>query len=58
MLKSFFSKSINIPTLRLSGVIGQAGFMRSGLNIIGQVHMKMKGFLDKKYLKIEKMDNL
>ena len=33
MLKSFFSKSINIPTLRLSGVIGQAGFMRSGLNI-------------------------
>ena len=33
MLKSLFSSSVNIPTLRLSGVIGQAGFMRSGLNI-------------------------
>ena len=33
MFKSLFSKTINIPTLRLSGVIGQAGFMRSGLNI-------------------------
>ena len=33
MFKSLFSNSIEIPTLRLSGVIGQAGFMRSGLNI-------------------------
>ena len=33
MFKSFFSNSVEIPTLRLSGVIGQAGLMRSGLNI-------------------------
>ena len=26
MFKSLFSKTINIPTLRLSGVIGQTGF--------------------------------
>ena len=33
MLKSLFSSSISIPVLRLSGIIGQAGFMRNGLNI-------------------------
>ncbi len=33
MLKSLFSSSITIPALRLSGIIGQAGFMRNGLNI-------------------------
>ena len=35
MFKRFFSKDINIPTLRLSGVIGQAGIARSGLTITG-----------------------
>ncbi len=34
MLKSLFSSSVDIPTLRLSGVIGQAGLMKSGLNIL------------------------
>ena len=48
MLKSFFSKSINIPTLRLSGVIGQAGFMRSGLNISALDKLIEKLFADKK----------
>ena len=48
MLKSFFSKSINIPTLRLSGVIGQAGFMRSGLNISTLDKLIEKLFADKK----------
>ena len=33
MLKSLFSKTVNIPTLRLTGVIGQSGIMRSGLSI-------------------------
>ena len=33
MLKSLFSRSIVIPTLRLSGIIGQTGFLRSGLSI-------------------------
>ena len=50
MFKRFFSKDIIIPTLRLSGVIGQAGIARSGLTITGieklidkvknQVHLK------------------
>ena len=35
MFKRFFSKDINVPTLRLSGVIGQAGIARSGLTITG-----------------------
>jgi len=35
VFKKFFSKDINIPTLRLSGVIGQAGIARSGLTING-----------------------
>ena len=33
MFKSLFSNSVIIPTLRLSGVIGQAGLLRSGLTI-------------------------
>ena len=32
MFKFFFSKSITIPVLRLSGVIGQSGLLRSGLS--------------------------
>ena len=32
MFKKFFSKDINIPTLRLSGVIGQAGIARSNFS--------------------------
>ena len=33
MFKSLFSNTVIIPTLRLSGVIGQAGLLRSGLTI-------------------------
>ena len=48
MFKSFFSKDINIPTLRLSGVIGQAGITRSGLTITGIEKLIDKLFADKK----------
>ena len=48
MLKSIFSKTVNIPTLRLSGVIGQAGFTRSGLNISSLDKLIDKLFTDKK----------
>ncbi|SVC01933.1 uncharacterized protein METZ01_LOCUS254787 [marine metagenome] len=48
MLKSLFSNSINIPTLRLSGVIGQAGFIRSGLSIATLDKLIDKLFSDKK----------
>ena len=47
MIKSLFSKTINIPTLRLSGVIGQAGFMRSGLSISTLDKLIDKLFSDK-----------
>ena len=33
MFKSFFGSSTEIPILRLSGVIGQAGMLRSGLTL-------------------------
>ena len=46
--KNFFSKSINIPTLRLTGVIGQAGFMRSGLSLVSLDKLINKLFSDKK----------
>jgi signal peptide peptidase SppA len=48
MLKSIFSNSIEIPTLRLSGVIGQAGLMRSGLSISSLDKLIDKLFADKK----------
>ena len=48
MFKKFFSKDINIPTLRLSGVIGQAGIARSGLTITGIEKLIDKLFADKK----------
>ena len=48
MFKSLFSNSIEIPTLRLSGVIGQAGFMRSGLNISTLDQLIDKLFSNKK----------
>ena len=48
MFKRFFSKDINIPTLRLSGVIGQAGIARSGLTITGLEKLIDKLFADKK----------
>ena len=48
MFKRFFSKDINIPTLRLSGVIGQAGIARSGLTIRGIEKLIDKLFADKK----------
>ena len=48
MFKSLFTKTINIPTLRLSGVIGQAGFMRSGLSISNLDKLIDKLFADKK----------
>ena len=48
MFKSLFSNSIEIPTLRLSGVIGQTGFMRSGLNISALDQLINKLFSNKK----------
>ena len=48
MIKSLFSSTIYIPTLRLSGIIGQAGFMRSGLNISSLDKLIDKLFSDKK----------
>ena len=48
MLKSFFSKSVNIPALRLTGVIGQAGMFRSGLTLNSLDKLINKLFLDKK----------
>ena len=48
MFKRFFSKDINIPTLRLTGVIGQAGIARSGLTIAGIEKLVNKLFSDKK----------
>ena len=48
MLNFLFSKNVNIPTLRLSGVIGQAGFMRSGLNISTLDKLIDRLFSDKK----------
>ena len=48
MYKRFFSKDINIPTLRLTGVIGQAGIARSGLTIAGIEKLVDKLFSDKK----------
>ena len=35
MFNFLFSNSITIPTLRLSGVIGQTGIFRSGLTFQG-----------------------
>ena len=48
MFKSLFSKTVNIPTLRLSGVIGQSGIMRSGLSISTLDKLIDKLFADKK----------
>ena len=48
MLKSLFSNSINIPTLRLSGIIGQSGIMKSGLSINSLDKLIDKLFSDKK----------
>ena len=48
MFKRFFSKDINIPILRVTGVIGQAGRARSGLTIAGIEKLVDKLFSDKK----------
>ena len=48
MFKKIFSKSINIPTLRLAGVIGQAGLMRSSLSLANLDKQIVKLFDDKK----------
>ena len=48
MFKRFFSKNINIPALRLSGVIGQAGFLKSGLSINTLDKLITRLFSDKK----------
>ena len=44
----FFNKSVTIPTLRLSGVIGQAGIFRAGLSLQGVNKLIDKLFSDKK----------
>ena len=48
MLKKIFSRNTNIPTLRLSGVIGQAGLMRTGLSLTSLDKLIEKLFADKK----------
>ena len=48
MFKSLFNKSITIPTLRLSGVIGQTGILRSGLSLQGTEKLIDKLFSNKK----------
>ena len=48
MLKSIFRNSIIIPTLRLSGIIGQAGMFRSGLTLNTLDKLIEKLFSDKK----------
>ncbi|PPR45570.1 MAG: putative signal peptide peptidase SppA [Alphaproteobacteria bacterium MarineAlpha5_Bin8] len=48
MFKNIFSKSINIPTLRLSGVIGQTGAFRSGLTLNSLNKLIDRLFSDKK----------
>ena len=48
MFKKIFSSTVDIPTLRLSGVIGQAGFMRSGLSSSNLDKLITKLFSDKK----------
>jgi len=48
VFKKFFSRDISIPTLRLSGVIGQGGIARSGLSITGIEKLIDKLFSDKK----------
>ena len=45
---NLFKKTINIPTLKLSGVIGQAGIGRSGLTIHTLNKLIDKLFSDKK----------
>ena len=48
MFKFFFSRANTIPTLRLSGVIGQTGILRSGLTLQGIYKLIDKLFSDKK----------
>ena len=48
MLKNLFGSSVSIPTLRLSGVIGQAGMFRSGLTLNSMDKLIEKLFSDKK----------
>ena len=48
MLKFLFRKSVSIPTLKLSGVIGQVGSLRSGLSISNLDKLIDKLFSDKK----------
>ena len=48
MFKFFFTKKITIPTLRLSGVIGQTGMIRTGLTLQGIDKLIDKLFSDKK----------
>ena len=48
MFKRLFSNSVEIPTLRLSGVIGQAGLLKSGLSLSALDKQIVKLFADKK----------
>jgi len=48
MFKYLFKNSINIPTLKLSGIIGQAGMFRSGLTLNALDKLVDKLFADKK----------
>ncbi len=48
MFKNIFSSSVIIPTLRLSGVIGQGGMLKSGLSLNSIDKLIDKLFADKK----------
>ena len=48
MFKNIFSTSVIIPTLRLSGVIGQGGMLKSGLSLNSIDKLIDKLFADKK----------
>ena len=48
MFNFFFHRPTTIPTLRLSGVIGQAGIMRSGISFQSIDKLINKLFSDKK----------
>ena len=48
MFKFLFGSSVVIPTLKLSGIIGQRGMLRSGLNLDSINKLIDKLFSDKK----------
>ena len=48
MLNSIFKNSLEIPVIKLSGVIGQTGMFRSGINLFSLNKLIEKAFSGKK----------